>query len=95
MKLSWFWRLAALQATLILVGACVWFYFSTRAFLDNPPPTADAYTLSWKFQFMFFVILELPLTLLVIGTLVGAEYIALVLYRRAAARHRNPPQSQG
>src|SRR5262249_34465617 len=86
MRLSRFWVLAAVQAILVFVGSCVWFSRSTKSYLANPPPDADAFTLSRDFQFMVFVLLGMPMILLAIQFLVGAEYLALVLYRRVAAR---------
>jgi hypothetical protein len=59
-----FWLRATLQFAVVIILACIWFYFRTVAYLSGPPD-GDLYAWTWGFQIMCFMVIWLPLILLI------------------------------
>ncbi|WP_353326899.1 hypothetical protein [Chitiniphilus shinanonensis] len=77
MRLPKFWILATAQVVLTTLGAVIWFYFSTKAYLAGPPDP-DSYAWNWHFQWMAFALVWLPGILLITGLILAIEYKWLV-----------------
>ena len=72
-----FWKIALAEIAIAVAVAAVWFYFRTATLLAvPPPPVGDLYAYNWGFQWIVFVAIWLPATLVIVGIALAIQYQA-------------------